>query len=71
MLFHFLKRNPPTDEPTRGFALFLLDRLQIGQGGRVGPSGLVEAVAAKAAEGMKVIVIQGAQSVHFYATLSV
>eukprot|EP00903_Cladosiphon_okamuranus_P007579 g7352.t1 len=43
----------------RGFALFLLDRLQIGQGGRVGPSGLVEAVAVKAAEGMKVVVVQG------------
>ncbi|CAM9632359.1 unnamed protein product, partial [Hapterophycus canaliculatus] len=43
----------------RGFALFLLDRLQIGKGGRVGPPGLVAAVAAKAAEGMKVIVIQG------------
>ncbi|CAN0325699.1 unnamed protein product [Ectocarpus sp. 12 AP-2014] len=43
----------------RGFALFLLDRLQIGAGGRAGPSGLVEAVAAKAAQGMKVIVIQG------------
>ncbi|CAM9245509.1 unnamed protein product [Scytosiphon promiscuus] len=47
----------------RGFALFLLDRLQIGKGGRVGPSGLVEAVAAKAAEGMKVIVIQGDKDV--------
>lgn len=46
----------------RGFALFLLDRLQIGQGGRVGPAGLVEAVAVKAAEGMKVVVVQGADS---------
>lgn len=43
----------------RGFALFLLDRLQIGEGGRMGPSGLVEAVAVKAAEGMKVVVVQG------------
>lgn len=43
----------------RGFALFLLDRLQIGEGGRMGPPGLVEAVAVKAAEGMKVVVVQG------------
>eukprot|EP00752_Nemacystus_decipiens_P003163 g2927.t1 len=47
----------------RGFALFLLDRLQIGEGGRVGPSGLVEAVAVKAAEGMKVVVVQGDEDV--------
>lgn len=44
----------------RGFALFLLNRLQIDEGGRMGPSGLVEAIAAKAAEGMKVVIVQGA-----------
>lgn len=41
-------------------ALFLLDRAQLGRGGTAGPSGLVEAVAAKAGEGMKVVVVQGA-----------
>lgn len=40
-------------------ALFLLERAQIGRGGASGPPGLVEAVAAKAAQGMKVILIQG------------
>lgn len=39
--------------------LFLLSRVQIGKGGAAGPPGLVEAVAAKAAQGMRVVVVQG------------
>lgn len=42
----------------RGFALFLLDRLQIGRGGTAGPS-LVKLVGAKAAQGMSVVIVQG------------
>lgn len=40
-------------------ALFLLQRAQIGGGGASGPSGLVEALAAKAAQGMKVVLVMG------------
>lgn len=43
----------------RGMVLFLLDRLQLGRGGVAGPRGILDAVAAKAAQGMKVVVIQG------------
>ncbi|CAM9804811.1 unnamed protein product [Ascophyllum nodosum] len=43
----------------RGMTLFVLDRSKIGKGGAAGPKGLVNAIAAKAAQGMKVIVVQG------------
>lgn len=39
--------------------LFLLERARIGKGGAAGPPGLVEDIAAKAAQGMKVVLIQG------------
>lgn len=44
-------------------ALFVLQRTQIGNGGVSGPAGLLDEVAAKAAQGMKVFVVQGATHV--------
>ncbi|CAM9130941.1 unnamed protein product [Choristocarpus tenellus] len=43
----------------RGMALFLLSRLQFSGGGLTGSPGLVEALAAKAARGMKIVIVQG------------
>ncbi|CAM9373652.1 unnamed protein product [Discosporangium mesarthrocarpum] len=43
----------------RGMALFLLSRLQLGGGGVSGFTGLVHALADKAAQGMRVVIVHG------------